>query len=165
MKKYIALVLFLIFNTSIASAEVKIGFVEIQKILKGAPQTVAANKKLEKEFTKRTVKLKKAVKKINAKEKEFKKDSMTMSESDRAKTQREIQSLKIDAQRTEREVREDIDLRRREEIAKVQKQVNVAVEKVAKEQNYDLVLYQGVAYAGKRVDITDIVIKALGSLK
>ena len=88
-----------------------------------------------------------------------------MSESDRAKTQREIQALKIDAQRTEREVREDIDLRRREEIAKVQKQVNVAVEKVAKEQNYDLVLYQGVAYAGKRVDITDIVIKALGSLK
>jgi len=165
MKKYIALVLFLIFNTSIASAEVKIGFVEIQKILKGAPQTVAANKKLEKEFTKRTAKLKKAVKKINAKEKEFKKDSMTMSESDRAKTQREIQALKIDAQRTEREVREDIDLRRREEIAKVQKQVNIAVEKVAKEQNYDLVLYQGVAYAGKRVDITDIVIKALGSLK
>ena len=165
MKKYIALVLFLIFNTSIASAEVKIGFVEIQKILKGAPQTVAANKKLEKEFTKRTAKLKKAVKKINAKEKEFKKDRMTMSESDRAKTQREIQALKIDAQRTEREVREDIDLRRREEIAKVQKQVNVAVEKVAKEQNYDLVLYQGVAYAGKKVDITDIVIKALGSLK
>ena len=165
MKKYIALVLFLIFNTSIASAEVKIGFVEIQKILKGAPQTVAANKKLEKEFTKRTAKLKKAVKKINAKEKEFKKDSMTMSESDRAKTQREIQALKIDAQRTEREVREDIDLRRREEIAKVQKQVNIAVEKVAKEQNYDLVLYQGVAYAGKKVDITDIVIKALGSLK
>ena len=157
--------LFLIFNASTLSAEVKIGFVEIQKILKGAPQTVAANKKLEKEFTKRTVKLKKAVKKINAKEKEFKKDSMTMSESDRAKTQREIQALKIDAQRTEREVREDIDLRRREEIAKVQKQVNVAVEKVAKEQNYDLVLYQGVAYAGKKVDITDIVIKALGSLK
>ena len=165
MKKYIALVLFLIFNVSIASAEVKIGFVEIQKILKGAPQTVAANKKLEKEFTKRTAKLKKSVKKINAKEKAFKKNSMTMSEAERAKNQREIQALKIDAQRTEREVREDIDLRRREEIAKVQKQVNIAVEKVAKEQNYDLVLYQGVAYAGEKVDITSIVIKALGSIK
>ena len=165
MKKCIALILFLIFNVSIVSAEVKIGFVEIQKILKGAPQTVAANKKLEKEFTKRTAKLKKVVKKINAKETAFKKDSMTMSEADRIKKQKEIQGLKIDAQRTEREVREDIDLRRREEIAKVQKQVNIAVEKVAKEQNYDLVLYQGVAYAGKKVDITDIVIKALGSIK
>ena len=165
MKKCIALILFLIFNVSIVSAEVKIGFVEIQKILKGAPQTVAANKKLEKEFTKRTAKLKKTVKEINSKEKVFKKNSMTMSEAERAKKQREIQALKIEAQRTEREVREDIDLRRREEIAKVQKQVNIAVEKVAKEQNYDLVLYQGVAYAGKKVDITDIVIKALGTIK
>jgi len=165
MKKCMALILFLIFNVSIVSAEVKIGFVEIQKILKGAPQTVAANKKLEKEFTKRTAKLKKKVKEINAKEKEFKKNSMTMSETERAKKQRVIQALKIEAQRTEREVREDIDLRRREEIAKVQKQVNIAVERVAKEQNYDLVLYQGVAYAGKKVDITDIVIKALGSIK
>jgi outer membrane protein len=165
MKKCIALILFLIFNVSIVSAEVKIGFVEIKKILKGAPQTVAANKKLEKEFTKRTAKLKKVVKKINAKETAFKKDSMTMSEADRIKKQKEIQGLKIDAQRTEREVREDVDLRRREEIAKVQTQVNIAVEKVAKEQNYDLVLYQGVAYAGKKVDITNIVIKALSNIK
>tara|TARA_B100000795_G_C22600567_1_gene361073 strand:- start:84 stop:581 length:498 start_codon:yes stop_codon:yes gene_type:complete len=165
MQKLLAVILILIFNLSIATAEVKIGFVEIQKILKNAPQTVGANKKLEKEFTKRTAKLKKAVKVIQAKETKFRKDSMTMADKDRAKIQKEIQSLKIDAQRTEREVREDIDMRRREEIAKVQKLVNVAVENVAKEQGYDLVLYQGVAYAGKKVDITDIVIKALGKLK
>jgi outer membrane protein len=165
MKSFLAVILILIFNVSIVTAEVKIGFVEIQKILKNAPQTVSANKKLEKEFTKRTAKLKKAVKVIQGKETAFRKDSMTMSDKDRAKKQKEIQSLKIDAQRTEREVREDIDLRRREEIAKVQKLVNVAVENVAKAQGYDLVLYQGVAYAGKKVDITDVVIKALGKLK
>ena len=165
MKKYLALIILVILNTNFAYAEVKIGFVEVQKILKNAPQTVAANKKLEKEFTKRTAKLKKAVKEIKDKESAFRKDSMTMSEGERSKKQREIQSLKIDAQRTEREVREDIDLRRREEIAKVQAQVNIAVEKVAKEQGYDLVLYQGVAYAGKKVDITSTVIKALGKIK
>ena len=165
MKIYIALITLVIFNINFAYAEVKIGFVEVQKILKNAPQTVAANKKLEKEFTKRTAKLKKVVKTIKDKESAFRKNSMTMSEGERSKKQKEIQSLKIDAQRTEREVREDIDLRRREEIAKVQKQVNVAVEKVAKEQGYDLVLYQGVAYAGKKVDITSIVIKALGKIK
>jgi len=165
MKKYIALITLVIFNINFAYAEVKIGFVEVQKILKNAPQTVAANKKLEKEFTKRTAKLKKVVKKIKDQESAFRKNSMTMSDSERSKKQKEIQSLKIDAQRTEREVREDIDLRRREEIAKVQAQVNVAVEKVAKEQGYDLVLYQGVAYAGKKVDITAIVIKALGKIK
>jgi outer membrane protein len=165
MKKLIAIFLVLIFNTSIVSAEIKIGFVEIKKILQNAPQTVKANKVLEKEFTKRTKKLKKTVKKIKAKEIAFQKDSMTMSDSDREKKIKEIQGLKIDAQRTEREVREDIDLRRKEEIANVQSLVNIAVEKVAKEQAYDLILYQGVAYAGKKVDITDVVIKALGKLK
>ena len=165
MKKFLAVILILIFNVSIVTAEVKIGFVEIQKILKNAPQTVSANKKLEKEFTKRTAKLKKAVKVIQGKETAFRKDSMTMSDKDRAKKQKEIQSLKIEAQRTERELREDVDIRRREEIAKVQKQVNRAVEKVAKEQSYDLVLYQGVAYAGKSVDITNTIIKALGEIK
>jgi len=55
-------------------------------------------------------------------------------------------------------------LRRKEEIGNVQSLVNIAVEKVAKEQGYDLILYQGVAYAGKKVDITDVVIKALGKL-
>ena len=165
MKKLIAIFLVLIFNTSIVSAEIKIGFVEIKKILQNAPQTVKANKVLEKEFTKRTKKLKKTVKKIKAKEIAFQKDSMTMSDSDREKKIKEIQGLKIDAQRTEREVREDIDLRRKEEIANVQSLVNIAVDKVAKEQAYDLILYQGVAYAGKKVHITDVVIKALGKLK
>ena len=165
MKKLIAIFLILIFNTSIVSAEIKIGFVEIKKILQNAPQTVKANKVLEKEFTKRTKKLKKAVKKIKEKEIAFQKDSMTMSDSDREKKIKEIQGLKIDAQRTEREVREDIDLRRKEEIANVQNLVNIAVEKVAKEQAYDLILYQGVAFAGKKVDITNVVIKALGKLK
>ena len=165
MKKLIAIFLILIFNTSMVSAEIKIGFVEIKKILQNAPQTVKANKVLEKEFTKRTKKLKKTVKKIKQKEIAFQKDSMTMSDSDREKKIKEIQGLKIDAQRTEREVREDIDLRRKEEIANVQSLVNIAVEKVAKEQAYDLILYQGVAFAGKKVDITNVVIKALGTLK
>ena len=133
MKKLIAIFLILIFNTSIVSAEIKIGFVEIKKILQNAPQTVKANKKLEKEFTKRTKQLKKTVKKIKEKEIAFQKDSMTMSDSDREKKIKAIQSLKIDAQRTEREVREDIDLRRKEEIGNVQSLVNIAVEKVAKE--------------------------------
>ena len=107
MKKLIAIFLILIFNTSIVSAEIKIGFVEIKKILQNAPQTVKANKVLEKEFTKRTKKLKKTVKKIKQKEIAFQKDSMTMSDSDREKKIKEIQGLKIDAQRTEREVREE----------------------------------------------------------
>ena len=73
-----------------------------------------------------------------------------------------MQQDKIDAQRTERELREDIDLRRREEINTLQTKVNETIEKLAKENKYDLIVYQGVAYASPAIDITDLVIKSLG---
>ena len=145
-----------------AFSEVKIGFVQVDKILKEAPQTQTSNKKLEKEFKSRTENLKKIIQNIQKEEKDFSKNSLTLSDTDKEKISRKLQQDKIDAQRTERELREDIDLRRREEINNLQAQVNQTIDKFAKEKKYDLILYQGVAYASPDIDITDMVIKLLG---
>ena len=148
-----------------ALAEIKIGYVVVEKVLKEAPQTVVSNKKLEKEFKSRTDGLQKKVKAIQKQEKDYKKNSVTMSESERQKAQKKIQNAKIDIQRIERELREDIDIRRREEIGKLQQQINKAIEDLAKKEKYDLILYQGVAYASKGIDISNDLIKALGKSK
>ena len=143
----------------------KIGYVVVEKILKEAPQTAASNKKLEKEFKSRTDGLQKKVKSIQKQEKDFNKNSVTMSANDRQKAQKKIQNSKIEIQRIERELREDIDIRRREEIGKLQQKINEAIEEMAKTDKYDLILYQGVAYASKEIDITDKLIKVLGKTK
>ena len=148
-----------------ALAEIKIGYVVVEKVLKEAPQTVVSNKKLEKEFKSRTDGLQKKVKAIQKQDKDYKKNSVTMSESERQKAQKKIQNAKIDIQRIERELREDIDIRRREEIGKLQQQINKAIEDLAKKEKYDLILYQGVAYASKGIDISNDLIKALGKSK
>ena len=148
-----------------ALAEIKIGYVVVEKVLKEAPQTTVSNKKLEKEFKSRTDGLQKKVKGIQKQEKDYKKNSVTMSESERQKAQKKIQNAKIDIQRIERELREDIDIRRREEIGKLQQQINKSIESLAKKEKYDLILYQGVAYASKGVDITNDLIKALDESK
>ena len=148
-----------------ALAEIKIGYVVVEKVLKEAPQTTVSNKKLEKEFKSRTDGLQKKVKAIQKQEKDYKKNSVTMSESERQKAQKKIQNAKIDIQRIERELREDIDIRRREEIGKLQQQINKSIEDLAKKEKYDLILYQGVAYASKGVDITNDLIKALDESK
>ena len=148
-----------------ALAEIKIGYVVVEKVLKEAPQTVVSNKKLEKEFKSRTDGLQKKVKAIQKQDKDYKKNSVTMSESERQKAQKKIQNAKIDIQRIERELREDIDIRRREEIGKLQQQINKSIESLAKKEKYDLILYQGVAYASKGVDITNDLIKALDESK
>jgi len=158
---------FLILPLSV-SAEMKIfkiGYVVVEKILKEAPQTAASNKKLEKEFKSRTDGLQKKVKAIQKQEKEFNKNSVTMATADRQKAQKKIQNSKIEIQRIERELREDIDIRRREEIGKLQQKINEAIEEMAKNDKYDLILYQGVAYASKEIDITDKLIEVLAKTK
>ena len=105
------------------------------------------------------------LKPIQKQEKDFNKNTVTMTATERQKAQKKIQNSKIEIQRIERELREDIDIRRREEIGKLQQKINEAIEDLAKKDKYDLILYQGVAYASKEIDITDKLIKVLGKTK
>ena len=161
----LALGVVLIITTNISHAEVKIGVVKVDQILKEAPQTDISNKKLEKEFKARTDKLKKSITSLQTKETDYKKNSITMSDTEKEKQGKEIQNLRIDIQRDERELREDIDLRRREEINSLQGKVNIAIDELAKKDKYDLILYSGVAYSSDSIDITNAVIKVLGTVK
>jgi len=120
---------------------------------------------LEEEFNMLSEKLKKDIQALNDGEKKFRIDSITMSDDVQNQTQKKLQEKRIEIQRTERELREDIDLRRREEVTKLQNQVTIVIEKIATSEKFDLILYTGVAYASDSVDITSKVIKELGALK
>ena len=143
-------------------AELKVGFVQVDKILQQAPQTIESNKKLEKEFSSRTDKLKADVKALKERESSFSKDALTMKDSERGTKEKTLSQLRVDVQRMERELREDINIRRNEELGGLQEQINKAVTSVSKEEGFDLVLYNGVAYASEKIDITDKILKSLG---
>ena len=164
MKK-IFLAVFLMMFIGSTYAELKVGFVQINKILKQAPQTAVSNKKLEKEFKAKTDKLKKSIVALETKAQNYKKNSLTMDDATKRAKERELQLTKIDIQREERELKEDINLRRREEINALQGKINTAIEKFAEKEKFDLIMYQGVAYAGDGIDITKDVVKAMGSAK
>ena len=164
MKKLFCLIIIGMFSFSsfLFAGELKIGIVDVNKILKEAPQTISANKKLEKEFSARTEKLKSKIKNLQSEEKKFQKESLTMSDEQRDKAERGIQQRRIEVQRDERELREDMDLRRREEIGDLQEKINLTIDKIAADDKFDLILYNGIAFASEKVDITNIIIKALG---
>jgi outer membrane protein len=143
-------------------AELKVGFVQVDKILQEAPQTIESNKKLEKEFSSRTDKLKAEVKILKEREASFSKDALTMKDSERGTKEKSLSQLRVDIQRMERELREDINIRRNEELGGLQEQINKAVTAVSKAEGFDLVLYNGVAYASEKIDITDKILKSLG---
>ncbi len=144
------------------AAELKVGYVQVDKILQEAPQTVETGKKLEKEFNPRSQELERMQKQIRDAETVLTKDSLTISETDRRNKERDVANLKIEFQRKQRELREDVNLRKNEELGVLQERINKAVDTVAETEGYDLVIYGGVAYASKKIDITDKVLKSLG---
>ena len=152
----------LTFGLNVNAADLKSGYVQVDKILQEAPQTAESSKKLEKEFAPRTQELERMQKQIKDIETSLDKDALTMSETDRKNKERDSSNLKIDFQRKQRELREDINLRKNEELASLQDRINKAVTSVSESEGYDLVVYGGVAYANKKIDITDKVLKSLG---
>ena len=144
------------------AAELKVGYVQVDKILQEAPQTAESGKKLEREFSPRSQELDKMAKQIKELETALDKDGLTITEAERRNKERDVQNIKVEFQRKQRELREDINLRKNEELGSLQDRINKAVQGVAKAENYDLVMYSGVAYAADKIDITDKVLKALG---
>jgi len=150
------------FAMSVHAAELKVGYVQVDKILQEAPQTAESGKKLEKEFSPRSQELDRMAKQIKDLESALDKDGLTIAEADRRSKERDVQNIKTEFQRKQRELREDINLRKNEELGSLQDRINKAVQSVAKAESYDLVMYSGVAYAADKIDITDKVLKLLG---
>jgi outer membrane protein len=144
------------------AAELKVGYVQVDKILQEAPQTAETGKKLEREFSPRSQELERMQKQIKDLETSLSKDSLTISETERRNKERDVSNLKIEFQRKQRELREDVNLRKNEELGSLQDRINKAVTTVAEAEGYDLVVYGGVAFASKKIDITDKVLKSLG---
>jgi outer membrane protein len=149
-------------SATIGAAELKIGYVQVDKILQDAPQTAESGKKLEREFSPRSLELDKMQKQIRDIEAALDKEGVTLSETDRRNKERDASNLKIEFQRKQRELREDINLRKNEELSSLQDRINKAVQTVSETDGYDLVVYGGVAYASRKIDITDKVLKLLG---
>jgi len=148
----------------VSAEDLKIGFVNTQKIFRDAPAAVRAAKKLEAEFSRRDQDLQRTAKQLQAMQEKLEKDAVTMSESERRKQEREFSELSRDFQRRQREFREDLNLRQNEENAAVIDKANKAIKQIAEAEKFDLIL-QDVVWVNPRLDITDRVIKALSEGK
>ena len=141
--------------------QLKIGVVNPTKILDEAPQAKIALQKLEKEFANRDGKLMGEQKSIKKLEDKLTRDSAIMAEAQRRKLERDIVSRKRDLRRSLDELREDRNFRVNEERGKLLRYVNDAITTVGKEQKFDLILYEGIAFANPAIDLTDMILKRL----
>jgi len=139
----------------------KIGFVNTERLFREAAPAKRAQQKLEREFAARDADIQKLSKQVRDLQTAVERDGATMSETDRRNKERDLANLSRDLQRSQREFREDLNLRRNEELASVQERANRVIQQIAEAEKFDLILQDPVVYASQKIDITEKVIKAL----
>ena len=139
----------------------KIGFVNTEKLFREAAPAKRAQAKLEREFAVRDAEVQKLTKQVRDLQSSLDKDGATMPENDRRTKERDLANLSRDLQRAQREFREDLNLRRNEELSALQERANKVIQQIAEAEKFDLILQDPVVYASQRIDITDKVTKAL----
>jgi outer membrane protein len=143
------------------AADYKIGFVNTERLFREAAPAKRAQQKLEKEFAARDADLQKLAKQVRDLQTSLDRDGATMPEADRRNKERDLANLSRDMQRAQREFREDLNLRRNEELSSIQERANKVIQQIAEAEKFDLILQDPVVFASQRIDITEKVIKAL----
>lgn len=153
-----------LFVTGATASELKVGYVNTQRIFRDSPAAQKAAKKLEGEFAKRDQDLQRMSKQLQGLQENLEKNAVTMAEADRRAKEKEFGELSREFQRKQREFREDLNLRQNEENAAVIEKANKAIKQIAESDKYDLIL-QDVVWVSPKLDITDRVIKVLAEGK
>jgi outer membrane protein len=144
-----------------ASAEIKMGVVNFQKLLEEAPQTKTAMQALENEFAPRRRELLTMQNDLKAKDEKLQKEGAVMAEADRAKAEKTLRDQQREFSRKAGEFQDDASTRRNEEIGKVQRYLVSEIQSYANAQGFDLVLGDGVFFAKGPLDITANVLAVL----
>jgi outer membrane protein len=142
--------------------ELRIGYVNSDRVLRDAVPAKAAQAKLETEFSKREKDLAEFANRLKAAGDKLDKDAPTLAETERSRRQRDLVEQDREFQRKRREFQEDLSQRKNEELAAVVERANKVIKQIFETEKYDLILQEAV-FAGPKVDITDKVIKALNA--
>ncbi len=138
----------------------RIGFVNTERVLRDSTPAIRAQTKLKAEFQKREEELARLEEQLKRLQAEMEKNAVAMNENQRRTKERDLGEMNRDYQRKLRELREDSNQRRNEELAQVIDHANRVIRQIAEQEKFDIIL-QDAVYASPRIDITDRVIKAL----
>jgi len=149
-------------SAATAQTNLKVGVISLARLVEQSPQLADVQKKLEEEFGPRQRDLQAAQQRLRSQQETFQRDAPVMGEEERLNLERQIRDGTRDYQRTETELVEDFNLRRNEEVNKLQRDVILKAQEYARAQKFDLLLVdQSVIFASTAIDVTEAVLAIL----
>ena len=136
------------------TSNLKIGVVDVMSLIDKSAQMEVARKKMEKEFSPREKKLNSEKEEINMMQDRLTKEAEVMSEDEQKKISKEVMKRVREIKQEEEELRADFNQTRNEEMGKLQKSISEAIQSLAKEEHFDLILHEGVVFASDSINVT-----------
>jgi outer membrane protein len=170
LKSAVATALLVAASAAVSAQDLKIGYINAERVLRESVPAKAALAKLEAEFGKRERELVEAANRLKAAGDKLEKELPTLSEAERNRRQRDIVEQERDHQRKRREYQEDLNQRRNEEHQAILERANRVVRQIFEQEKFDMILQEAIVdpkgpLVSARVDITKKVMDALNAGK
>jgi outer membrane protein len=161
MKRFlpILLLLFMVVATPATAQQLRIGYVDMKQVLDNAPQVLAGREKLDLEFRPRNETIEFQDRQVQTMDDRLQMGNL--SEDARIRLDRELREMRRNVNRQREDLRDELSFRRTEEVQKLEDQINQAVEEIARNNGYDLILSSPVVYADQSLDITQLILDQL----
>ena len=158
--RFFAFILVL-FSGFLQAQPLKIGYINIDHLVSSSPQFIQANQTVIKEFQPQERQLLALRKQVQLSVDTFNKNSKTLTQSERKTEIKKIANLERQLKQQARALKKQLNLKNEQELSKIQDLINRVIKQVAEDQNFDLILYQEVAYVSKKINITPIISQKL----
>ena len=158
--RFFAFILVL-FSGFLQAQPLKIGYINIDHLVSSSPQFIQANQVVIKAFQPQERQLLALSKQIQLSADTFNKNSKTLTQVERKTEIKKIANLEYQLKQQAQTLKKQLKLKNEQELSKIQDLINRVIKQVAKDQNFDLILYQEVAYASKKINITPIISQKL----
>ena len=153
------MLLALALSAGVQAQDLRIGYVDMKQVLDNAPQVVAGRIKLDQEFRDRNDAIE--LDEVRADSLEQRLGQGDIDEDNRIRLERDLREMRRNIRRRKEDLRDELSFRRTEEVQRLEEQINVAVQEIAKRNGYDLIVSSPVIYANPNLDITDLILEQL----
>ena len=161
MKRFlpILLMLFMMAAVPAMAQQLRVGYVDMKQVLDNAPQVLAGREKLDLEFRPRNETIEFQERQVQTMDDRLQMGDLT--EDARIRLDRELREMRRNVNRQKEDLRDELSFRRTEEVQKLEEQINLAVQEIARDNGYDLILSSPVIYADPSLDITQLILDQL----
>lgn len=149
----------LVFATGAHAQQLRIGYVDMKSVLDNAPQVMAGRAALDQEFRARNDAIEMDEMRVEALEKRLQQGDLSQDNS--LQLERELRDMRRSIRRRKEDLRDELSFRRTEEVQRLEEEINVAVQEIARRNGFDLIISSPVVYANPSLDITDLILEQL----